>query len=121
MRYKDTLKASMKDFTITTESYEQTAQNRAEWCRSSEKTQLSMTQQEYLEHQIEFSACLPISTKLILLVIFSLYEIKHLDPWVSIKRDQHALRRTGCNGHHVTLSLSMTSQSITKRRRNRNG
>ena len=31
-RYKDTLKASLKDFNIPTESWEQTAQDRTKWC-----------------------------------------------------------------------------------------
>ena len=31
MRYKDTLKASLKDFNIPTESWEQIAQDRAKW------------------------------------------------------------------------------------------
>ena len=31
-RYKDTLKASLKDFNIPTESWEQTAQDQTKWC-----------------------------------------------------------------------------------------
>ena len=48
------------------------------------------------------------------LVIFSLYKTKLVDPWVRQKHDQHILQNTGCNGRHVTLSLSMMSQNITK-------
>ena len=57
---------------------------------------------------------LPISTKLILLVIFSLYKTKWVDLWVRQKSDQQVLQNTGCNEHYETLSLSMTSQNITK-------
>ena len=58
-----------------------------------------------------FPHFLPVSLKLILLVIFSLYKIKLVDPWVRQKRDQLVLQNTGCNGHHKTLSLSMSSQN----------
>ena len=60
-----------------------------------------------------FPHFLPVSTKLILLVIFSLYKSKLVDPWVRQKRDQRVLQNNGCNGRHVTLSLSMTSQNST--------
>ena len=51
---------------------------------------------------------------LILLVIFSLYKTKLVDLWVRQKRDQHVLQNTSCNGRHVTLWLSMTSQNDVK-------
>ena len=43
---------------------------------------------KFLAQQIEFSAFLPVSTKLILLVIFSIYNTKLVDPWVRQKHDQ---------------------------------
>ena len=70
----------------------------------------------FLAHQIKFSCTanrvfhiLPVSSKLILFVIFSLYKTKLVDPWVRQKGDQHVLQNTCCNGQ--TLSLSMTSQN----------
>ena len=44
-----------------------------------------------ISHQIGYSAFLPVSTKLIVLVIFSLYKTKLVDPWDRQKRDQHVL------------------------------
>ena len=53
---------------------------------------------------------LPVSTKLILSVIFNLYKIKLVDPWVRQKRDQHVLQNTGCN-LVVKEDVTRTSQN----------
>ena len=45
-RYKDTLKASLKDFNIPTESREQAAQDRIKWRSSSTKVPLNLKQRE---------------------------------------------------------------------------
>ena len=67
--------------------------------------------------QVEYSTFLPISTKLILLVIVSLYKTKLVDPWDRQKCDQHVLLNKGCNGRNVTSfskSLSRMSQERQK-------
>ena len=69
---------------------------------------------DFLHSRYSFPHFLLVSTKLILLVIFSLYKTKLVDLWVGRKCDKHVLQNTGCNGHHKTLLLSMTSQNITK-------
>ena len=45
-RYKDTLKASLKDFNIPAESWEQSAQDRASGEASSEEVLVNMRQKE---------------------------------------------------------------------------
>ena len=45
-RYKDTLKASLKDFNIPTESWEQAAQDRTKWRSSSTKVPPNLKQRE---------------------------------------------------------------------------
>ena len=45
-RYKDTLKASLKDFNIPTESWEQAAQDRTKWVASSAKVPPNLKQRE---------------------------------------------------------------------------
>ena len=45
-RYKDTLKASVKDFNIPTESWEQITQDRAKWRGLIEEVPVNMRQKE---------------------------------------------------------------------------